>query len=127
MKIAVASQNRKNVTAHAGRCRNFWIFNIEYDEISGKTLLELPAEQSFHYASVHDSHPLDGVDVFICGGMGSGLARKLAGRWIKGVVTQEVDPERAVTLYLSGSLPTEEPHDHGHHHHDHHHHDHQHS
>ncbi len=25
MKIAVASQNRKTVTAHAGKCRKFWL------------------------------------------------------------------------------------------------------
>lgn len=26
MKIAVASQNRKDITGHTGRCRKFWIY-----------------------------------------------------------------------------------------------------
>ncbi len=29
MKIAVTSQNRKTITDHAGKCRKFWLFDID--------------------------------------------------------------------------------------------------
>jgi predicted Fe-Mo cluster-binding NifX family protein len=48
MKIAVASQNRKGITGHTGRCRKFWIFQIGNAAIAAKELLELPKEQSLH-------------------------------------------------------------------------------
>jgi predicted Fe-Mo cluster-binding NifX family protein len=51
MKIAVASQNRKEITGHTGQCRKFWIYQIENDAVAGKELLELPKEQSFHETS----------------------------------------------------------------------------
>lgn len=38
MKIAVASQNRKEITGHTGRRRKFWIYTIENDAIGAKDL-----------------------------------------------------------------------------------------
>jgi len=104
MKVAVTSQNRRQVTEHAGRCRNFWVFDVEGGEIRARTLLELPKEQSFHDSSPHEPHPLDGVNVLISGGMGAGLKSRLARRGIETLVTGERDVERAVRLWLSGSL-----------------------
>lgn len=118
MKIAVTSQNRKDITEHAGRCRKFWVFNIENDAINGKELIELPKEMSFHESSPHDVHPLDDIDILIAGDMGQGLMGRLAKKGITGLITRETDPETAVSLYLQGSLPTEppNPHSHGHDH-----------
>ena len=39
MKIAVASQNRRDITEHAGRCRKFWIYRIAEQQIMDKALL----------------------------------------------------------------------------------------
>lgn len=116
MKIAVASQNRRTIMEHAGRCRNFWIYETEQDKVVRKELLELPKEQSFHDSSPHASHPLDEVQVLIAGGMGHGLSHRLTHKGIVGVVTPETDPDRAVAAYLDGSLAVLPPgsHDHGH-------------
>jgi predicted Fe-Mo cluster-binding NifX family protein len=114
MKIAVTSQNRKNVTEHAGRCRKFWIFETDNNAIIDKQLLELPKEQAFHDASPHDPHPLDDMDVLIAGGMGQGLVARLGKKGIKGLVTSETDPETAVSLYLDGTLSSEPPCSHSH-------------
>lgn len=108
MKIAVTSQNRRAVTEHAGRCRNFWLFTIENNAVVDKQLLELPKEQPFHESSVHEPHPLDGIDMLITGGMGSGMLRRLARKNIKGLVTKESDPDTAVSLYLKGELIAEQ-------------------
>lgn len=114
MKIAVTSQNRKNITEHAGRCRKFWVFSVEDNAVVDKQLLELPKEQAFHDSSPHAPHPLDYIDILIAGGMGQGLMTRLERRGIKSIVTKEDDPETAILLYLSDSLISEQPHRHCH-------------
>lgn len=114
MKIAVTSQNRKNVTEHAGRCRKFWVFSVEGNKVVGKQLLELPKEQAFHDSSPHEPHPLDDIDILIAGGMGQGLMARLERRGIKSIVTKEDDPDTAVSLYLGDTLESEQPHRHCH-------------
>jgi predicted Fe-Mo cluster-binding NifX family protein len=118
MRIAVASQNRKTVTGHAGKCRKFWIYQIADNAITTRELLELPIEQSFHESDPARPHPLDGIDVLICGGMGQGLRERLKQKDILGVATSETDLERAIASWLDGTLPEarQEDHDHGHDH-----------
>ena len=67
----------------------------------GKTLLELPIEQSLHAATAGEVHPLDSVNVLITSGMGSGLQQCLLLRGVEAVVTTEADPEHAVAAYLT--------------------------
>jgi len=114
MRIAVTSQNRRDITEHAGRCRNFWVFEVDGGRITGRSLLELPKEASFHDSSPHAEHPLDGVNLLIAGGMGEGLQARLARKGIQSVITTETDPERAVLLWFAGSLPRAAPHSHAH-------------
>ena len=126
MKIAVTSQNRKTVTGHAGKCRKFWVYEVDGRQVQGKTLLELPIEQSFHESHGGGAHPLDSVNALISGGMGSGLQHRLHVRGIEAMVTDETDPDRAVDAYLRGELKTLPPEQHehgqGHMHSQHHHH-----
>jgi len=105
MKIAVTSQNRKEISQHAGRCRNFRVFEVADGQVTGQSLLELPKEASFHESLPHAPHPLDDLDLLIAGGMGQGLQARLARRGVASLVTSETDPERAVRLWLAGSLP----------------------
>ncbi len=123
VKIAVTSQNRRTVTEHAGKCRKFWVYQIEQGQVAGRELLELPIEQSFHESSPQAPHPLDAVQALIAGGMGPGLQHRLAARGITALVTSETDPDQAVAAYLQGALkvaasPCEQgSHQHHHHHH----------
>lgn len=107
MKIAVASQNRREITGHTGHCRKFWIYTIENNEIMDKSLLEVDKEQCFHDLSPHDASPLDGFDLLIAAGMGEGLARRIEDRDIRPFTTIEKDPDKAVALYLQGLLKQE--------------------
>ena len=120
MKIAVSSQNRKTNTGHAGKCRKFWIYEVDAKKIVNKTLLELALEQSFHESHGGGPHPLDEIKVLICGGAGQGLIRRLDGMGIQGLVTTETDPDSAVVDFLDGKLKLGQPgsHEgHGEHHH----------
>jgi predicted Fe-Mo cluster-binding NifX family protein len=114
MKIAVTSQNRREITGHAGKCRKFWIYDVSDRKIGEKNLLELPKEQSFHESSPHAPHPLDDIQVLISGGMGMGLMRRLEAKGIEGIITSETEPERAVAAYLGGTLERLVPHNHSH-------------
>jgi len=118
MKIAVASQNRKKITDHTGRCRKFWIYTIESGAIINKELLELAKEQSFHDSSPHDPSPLEDVQILIAGGMGTGLVKRLENRGIEPLITTETNPDKAVDGYLHGTLVTKatETHEHRHKH-----------
>lgn len=112
MKIAVTSQNRREITEHAGKCRKFWIYEITENKINKKTLLELPKEQSFHESSPQTPHPLDDIQILIVGGMGPGLARRLSMKGIESIVTSEKEPDKAIAAYLDGSLKQLESHEH---------------
>ncbi len=78
MKIAVASQNRKEITGHTGMCRKFWIYTIENDAITGREMLELSKEQSLHDTLPWESSPLDYVQVLISWGYENWLGQSLA-------------------------------------------------
>ena len=104
MKIAVTSQNRKIITGHAGKCRKFWIYEIDDKTILKKSLLELTLDQSLHASHGAGPHPLDGVNVLISGGAGQGLIRRLDDMGIQGLVTPETEPDSAVADFLNGTL-----------------------
>ena len=104
MKIAVTSQNRRTVTSHAGRCRRFWVYEVQNGAVVGRELLELPREQSFHESWSGEAHPLDGIQALISQGMGEGLVRRLAGMGAGGYLTDESEPDQAVRLLLDGAL-----------------------
>jgi predicted Fe-Mo cluster-binding NifX family protein len=109
-KIAVASQNFRTVTGHAGKTRRFLVYRVEPgDEPEEIDRLDLPKEMSFH--ELHDAspHPLDGVQVLIVGSCGEGFVRRLARRGIEVVATAETDPLRAIRDYLAGTLKPPQP------------------
>lgn len=105
MQIAISSQNSKTITAHAGKCRKFWIYDITQGRVSDKRLLVLPLEQTFH-ASHHDlAAPLATINVLITGSLGNGLYRRLREHGIQSIVTAEDNPDSAVDAFLAGELP----------------------
>lgn len=104
MQIAITSQNRKTITEHAGKCRNFWIYEIEQGQLTGKRLIELPIEQSFHASHHQFAEPLAGINVLITGSMGDRLYHRLLQSGIQPIITLEENPDQAVTAFLANSL-----------------------
>jgi predicted Fe-Mo cluster-binding NifX family protein len=109
MKIAVTSQNRKTITSHAGKCRKFWVYEVENNSVRDKHLLELPISQSFHECDHDAPHPLDGIKLLISGGLGLALQHRLEEKGIVALATAETDPDNAVAAWLSGSLIEQAP------------------
>ena len=103
MQIAVTSQNRKTITDHAGKCRKFWIYDVEKGAVVGKTLVELPIEQSLH-ASHQLAEPLAEINVLITASMGAGLHQRLTQSGILPVLTRVESPDQAVSSFLENKL-----------------------
>lgn len=124
MKIAVASQNRQQVTGHAGQCRRFWIVEIADQAVVGRVLVELEREETFHATGGGLPPALQGIDRLIAGGMGPGLRQRLAARGIAAIVTAETDVDKAIAGVLAGTLTDDAAahdaaagcHEHGHEH-----------
>ncbi len=103
MKIAITSQNKKDVTGHAGRCRKFWIYNLENNKVVHKELLEIPREMVFHNHR-DENHPIDGVDMLLTGGMGNGLRKRMHAKGIQALIIKETHPDKAIELFLNEEL-----------------------
>ena len=104
MQIAVTSQNRRTITEHAGKCRKFWIYDVEKGLLTGKRLVEIAVEQSLHASTGRLAEPLAGINTLISGGMGPGLYERLMQSGILPVVTMEKDPDAAVSAMLGNRL-----------------------
>jgi predicted Fe-Mo cluster-binding NifX family protein len=121
MKIAVASESQNQVTKHTGRCRRFWVYDIENGAICNQEFLQFSNQESFRKTSPHNSHPLDGIQVLIARKFGEGLIRHLESRGMQVITTTQTHPEVAVREYLNPSqnnkqlLPESDRHK-GHHH-----------
>lgn len=105
MRIAVARQNFRTVTGHAGKTRRFEVF----EAVPGGTAreieqLDLPKEMAIHAFCGDGPHSLDAVDVVIAGSAGEGFVRRVASRNVRAVMTIEIDPATAATALVAGTL-----------------------
>ncbi len=85
--IAVASQNARTVTPHAGRTRRFVLFTADADgtvEEAGR--YELPKAMTLHGWPRSRPHPLFGVDVVVVGSAGENFKQKLAEVGVRTIV-----------------------------------------
>ena len=115
MRIAVASQNFRTVTGHAGKTRRFLI----YEALPGEDpreigRLDLPKHMSMHEFHADGPHPLDEVEAVIAASAGTGFVQRMAGRGIAAVATSETDPAAAARALAEGRLPPAGPHAHDH-------------
>jgi len=112
MRIAVSSQNFREVTGHAGHARRFLVYQVDQQRaFSLVDRLDLPKEFAIHGFDDRQPHPLFDVDVLITGGAGEGFKRRLATRGVQVVVSGESDPQAAVRDLLAGKVKAPAPHD----------------
>ncbi|MFD2181526.1 NifB/NifX family molybdenum-iron cluster-binding protein [Rhodoplanes azumiensis] len=118
MRIAVASQNFRTVTGHAGKSRRFLVFEAERGAPPREVArLDLPKELSIHEFACDGPHPLFAVDAVIAGSAGAGFVRRMAEHGVTAVATAEPDPATAVAGFLDGTLAPAGPHEHAAHEH----------
>jgi predicted Fe-Mo cluster-binding NifX family protein len=103
MKIAVSSQNRRTVTSHPGRCRRFWVYEVEGGEIQGKELKEIPREETLYENRPEVPEFIRDYDVLLVPSMGEGLPDRLARYGVRALITEEEDPDAAVEAFLKSA------------------------
>ncbi|WP_059287159.1 NifB/NifX family molybdenum-iron cluster-binding protein [Aquitalea magnusonii] len=92
IKIAIASQNRRTVSPHAGKCAHFWL--LDSADGSCRSLLLSPAQLLCQGGDLAD-HPLRGVDVLLAASAGQALAQRLQQLGITLSLTTESEPQAA--------------------------------
>ncbi len=101
MIIAVASQNFRTVTPHAGKTRRFILFETAADGQPAEIgRLDLPQGMAFHDFP-GGSHPLDRAEVILAASAGAGFIRKMAERGILAAATAQTDPAEAVRHFIA--------------------------
>ena len=103
MLIALASQNRQSLTAHAGKCRHFFVLDTDRD--AGFSSLELEPGQMLSVWGGEGWHPLDGFDVVVAASMGQGLAARLTARGIRACASAERDLREVIVQIRERRLP----------------------
>ncbi|MFD2173686.1 NifB/NifX family molybdenum-iron cluster-binding protein [Rhodobacter lacus] len=101
MRIAVASQNFRTITGHAGKTRRFLVYEAGPGQpITEVDRLDLPKEMSIHEFQGAGAHPLDAMTAVIAGSAGQGFTARMASRGVLAVVTEEPDPRTAVAALV---------------------------
>jgi predicted Fe-Mo cluster-binding NifX family protein len=114
MKIAVASNNNKNVTGHLGKCRGFIIYETEGDKIVSREYrdnlfthhqLHGPSEEHGHNHS-HNAlvNGLSDCSVLLFNSGGWRVVDDLKANNIYPFLTDETDADNAVAKYLKKEL-----------------------
>ena len=97
MKIALTSQNRRDLTAHAGRCRHFVVYDTHSPQLPVQWL-QLPLAGTLHEADPVADHPLAGIDVLITAGAGDCLRQRLARAGIRLAIATTTSPVNIAAL-----------------------------
>ena len=105
--VAITTQNKKTISEHAGKCRNFLIYTIIDTTIENKKLLELTEEETLHnflHNQNQTTHDLLDVDILLTRGIGEGAIQKLANHNVACYRIEEKDPDNAINMLIKGTL-----------------------
>lgn len=99
MRIAVASQNFRTITGHAGKTRRFLVYEVTEGQGAVEVeRLDLPKELAMHDFHGDGPHPLDAMTAVIAASAGEGFTDRMAARGIFAAVTEDdTDPASAAT------------------------------
>lgn len=107
MKIAIASDDKKNISEHFGRALGFIIVDIEENKIKGKTYRQNIGKSSGECGSCNHAAMIENVkdcDYVISFGMGQRIYNDLINSSIKPIVTEEEKVDKAVEQFLKDEL-----------------------
>ena len=123
MKIAAVSEDGTTVSQHFGRATQYMVFTVE----AGKVVKKETREKSTHHVAGQEHQAVAGerhgfdapaqathagmmsniadCQVVMAGGMGMGARESLKAAGIETVMTDVLNIDEAVNLYVSGRLP----------------------
>jgi predicted Fe-Mo cluster-binding NifX family protein len=100
MRVAISTDHNE-VSAHFGRCSHYTIFEVEENQITGKTLLDTPAHQPGMLPPFLNEK---GVNVVISGGMGPRAQNLFSELGIEPIVGVTGNVDEVIRGYLQGKL-----------------------
>jgi predicted Fe-Mo cluster-binding NifX family protein len=106
-KVAVASEDGVNISHHFGRSRCFLVFEVEDKQVIAQSVRDntftAHARGECQEGVEHQHH--HGHGAVLCYGMGWRAAEELKQNGIQAfILPNEMSPEEAVRIYLSGIL-----------------------
>jgi len=124
MKIAVVTDDEKNISAHFGRAKYYVVLTVKDGVVTERETRTKVIHNHFtgehgHHGEHNDSHGMDrqsqhrharmmdtisDCQVLMARGMGQGAHYSLTSRGIKSVLTDIQDVQEAVEAYLDGRL-----------------------
>ncbi len=110
MKIAIATKDFTEVSGHAGKTRQWLVYDLSEHRanqlLPAPWRIDLAKEQVLHVFEDNAPHPLDGIDIVVCASAGEGFIRHMKKRGAEVLLTGESDPALAITRILAGeALP----------------------
>lgn len=121
MKVAIATDDYKNVTGHVGRCEGFLVVTVENGEVKETEQRENNFTNhgrgghhghgdGYHHGEEHKNgharlaEGLNDCSHLICHGVGWRLVEDLTSVGIKPIITSEIDGIEAAKKLENGSL-----------------------
>jgi len=115
-RLAVASDDGRNVSAHLGRCAAFIVFEIENGEVKTEMVRRRSDGgcQAHESSLSHDAHHarahaciidlIKDCQALLCRGMGPAAFEQLQSFGIKPMLTDEAEARAAAVRYAKGEL-----------------------
>ena len=123
MKIAIATDDGKTVSAHFGRASHFLVVTVEQGKVTNREMREKFSHTHFaSEAHVHTPGQAHGFDpasqdrhmqmsgsirdceAMLCRGMGMGAYDALRSLNIRPLLTDITEVDKAITAYLDGNI-----------------------
>jgi predicted Fe-Mo cluster-binding NifX family protein len=125
MKIAIASDDGKNISQHFGRAPYYIVYTIDNDKVTAREVRDKVGHHTFlneHGNEPHSCHGEHGADaasqnkhksmlsaaedcqVIVAGHMGGGAYRSMVDKDIEPVLTDIKDPDEVIKAMIEGRL-----------------------
>ena len=102
--IACTTQNRRHITAHAGRCRHFLIRHVNAGVVSDWEGRSLGKDETLCTGGDALPPALQDIDILVTAGAGPGLRARLARHGVQVVITDILLPDQALAAWMAGTL-----------------------
>jgi len=113
MKVAIASDDERTISSHFGQTRGFVVFEVEGREVKNReyrpntfTGHARGLESAGHEIDRHGPilSALSDCKAVLSHGMGRRIYDDLKGAGIEAFITDEMEVQKAIDLYLNGEL-----------------------
>jgi predicted Fe-Mo cluster-binding NifX family protein len=107
MKVAVATDDKINISHHFGRTLGFRVFDIQDKKILNEEYRQNIGKSNGQCGSCDHSSMVNNIkdcDLVICYGMGQGIYNDLVRNNIQAIITEEITVDNAIKSLMGDEL-----------------------